>query len=111
MEALKRIDLYQISEASAGNYTNLPLNLVNDHVIRISIMMEPFYWHYHPNSDESFLCLEGILIIDLEGQSIELHPGHLFTIPKNVRHKTRPKGDRSVNLTFELEGMITIRDK
>ena len=43
MEALQRIDLHQVSKAAAGNYTNLPLNLVNDHVIRISVMTEPFY--------------------------------------------------------------------
>ena len=46
MEALQRIDLHQVSEAAAGNYTNLPLNLVNDHVIRISVMTEPFYWYF-----------------------------------------------------------------
>ncbi|MCF0042126.1 cupin domain-containing protein [Dyadobacter fanqingshengii] len=107
MQALQRIDLQQVSEAAAGNYTNLPLSLVNDHVIRISIMTEPFYWHYHPNSDESFLCIEGVLVIALESETIELHPGQLFTIPKNVLHKTSPKGPRSVNLTFELEGMET----
>ncbi|MCE7068065.1 cupin domain-containing protein [Dyadobacter sp. CY326] len=111
MQALQRSDLHQISEAATGHYTNLPLGLVNDHVIRISIMTEPFYWHYHPNSDESFLCIEGILVIDLEDKSIELHPGQLFTIPKNVLHKTRPKEGRSVNLTFELEGIETVRQE
>ncbi|MCF0064289.1 cupin domain-containing protein [Dyadobacter chenwenxiniae] len=110
MESLQRIDLHETSKAVAGSYANVPLNLVNDHIIRISIMTEPFYWHYHPNSDESFLCLEGVLVIDLEGESIELHPGQLFTIPRNVLHKTSPKGGRSVNLTFELEGMETVRN-
>ena len=28
-------------------------------------MTEPFYWHYHPNSDETFLVIEGIVCIDL----------------------------------------------
>lgn len=109
MEPLQSIDLYAIAKATERNYSNFPLNLVNDHVVRISVMTEPFYWHYHPNSDESFLCIEGVLIIDLEDKIIELNPGQLFTIPKNVVHKTRPKGERSVNLTFELETMETVR--
>ncbi|MBB6271888.1 mannose-6-phosphate isomerase-like protein (cupin superfamily) [Pedobacter cryoconitis] len=109
MEALTQIDLHQISEAVKENYTNLPLNMVNDHVIRMGIMTAPFYWHYHPNSDESFLVLEGVLLIEMEDRIIELSPGQLFTIPTNVLHRTRPQGQRSVNLTFELENMQTIK--
>lgn len=71
-------------------------------------MTQPFYWHLHPNSDESFLVTEGILVIELEDQTIELQPGQFFTIPKNVKHRTSPKGERSVNITFELENIETV---
>ena len=91
------------------NYKNVPISLINDHIVRLSIMTEPFYWHYHPNSDETFLVIEGIVCIDLEGRTVELTPGQLFTIPANVRHRTRPQGDRSVNLTFELAAMETVK--
>lgn len=109
MENLKLIDLSQLSKAATNDYTNLPISLVNDHIVRLSIMTKPYYWHYHPNSDESFLGIEDILIIELENQVIELHPGQLFTIPKGTLHRTRPKGQRSVNLTFELQGMQTVK--
>jgi hypothetical protein len=38
--------------ATSEAYKNFPVSLVNDHVIRVSVMTEDFYWHYHPNSDE-----------------------------------------------------------
>jgi mannose-6-phosphate isomerase-like protein (cupin superfamily) len=91
------------------SYKNSQLALVNDHVVRLSVMTEPFYWHYHPNSDEVFLVVEGILCIDLEEGTVELTPGQLFAIPANTRHCTRPLGGRSVNLTFELAGIETIK--
>lgn len=91
------------------SYKNVPFALVNDHVVRLAVMTEPFYWHYHPNSDETFLVMEGILCIDLEDRTVELSPGQLFTIPANVKHCTRPKGDRSVNLTFERAAMETVK--
>lgn len=72
-------------------------------------MTQPYYWHYHPNSDETFLELEGVLIIEVEDQTIELSPGQLFTVPTNVLHRTKPKGSRSVNLSFELAAMQTIK--
>ena len=106
--ALTVIDIQQETEG-IQSYKNVPLALVNNHVVRMGIMTEPFYWHYHPNSDETFLVMEGVVCIDLEDHTIELGPGQLFTIPANVKHCTRPKGDRSVNLTFELSNMETVK--
>jgi|SRR4051812_40019815 mannose-6-phosphate isomerase-like protein (cupin superfamily) len=103
------IDIEQLTVATPGGYLNLPLALVNDHVVRVSVMTEPFYWHLHPNSDETFLVVEGSLFIDLPSQTIELLPGQLFTVPRNTKHRTRPKAARSVNLTFEHQQLETIR--
>ncbi len=90
------------AEAAAEQaYDNHPVAHVNDHVIRIATMTESYHWHCHPDSDESFLALEGGLFIDLDHRTIELQPGSMFTVEKGTRHRTRPIGMRSVNLTFE----------
>jgi hypothetical protein len=44
-----------------------------------------------------------IICIDLEDRTVELSPGRLITIPANVKHCTRPKHSRFVNITFERE--------
>jgi mannose-6-phosphate isomerase-like protein (cupin superfamily) len=102
------IDVEQVTATTTGRYVNLPLTLVNDHVVRVSVMTEPYYWHLHPNSDETFLVVEGSLFIDLPSQTIELLAGQLFTVPQNTKHRTRPNGKRSVNLTFEHQQMETV---
>lgn len=107
MPTLNIADLYKIAGSTEGKYNNIVVGTINDHVVRLSIMTEPFYWHKHPDSDETFLVLEGILIIDLKDQSLELSEGQLFTVPKNVEHRTRPAGARSVNITFEAANMQT----
>jgi mannose-6-phosphate isomerase-like protein (cupin superfamily) len=89
-------------------YDNHPITTTNDHVIRIATMTEPYHWHFHPNSDETFLVIEGRLSIEFESGSLELDPGQLLTIPRGVRHRTRPVGARSVNLTFELAQSETV---
>lgn len=103
------IELDQYTAEAIDCYKNFALSLVNDHVIRMSIMTEDFYWHYHPNSDETFMVIEGILLLDLEAETIELRQGQMITIPKNTPHRTRPKGARSINLTIELAAMETVR--
>jgi mannose-6-phosphate isomerase-like protein (cupin superfamily) len=91
-------------------YDNHPIAEVNDHVVRISTMTEAYPWHCHPNSGETFLVLEGRLVIEFENGSRELIPGQLLTVPSGVRHRTRPVGERSVNLTFELAQAETVVD-
>lgn len=82
-------------------YENHPIADVNDHVVRISVMTTPYHWHHHPNSDETFISVEGGLEIEFEDGIRVLKPGQLLTVPKGVRHRTRPVGARSVNLTVE----------
>jgi mannose-6-phosphate isomerase-like protein (cupin superfamily) len=91
-----------------SGYDNHPIATVNDHVVRIATMTEPYHWHFRPNSDETFLVIEGRLSIEFESGSLELDPGQLVTIPRGVRHRTRPVGARSVNLTFELAQSETV---
>ena len=106
---LTQLDFVQLTQAVTTPYANFTLATVNDHVVKLSVMTENYYWHYHPNSDETFIVTEGVLLIDLETETIELLPGQLFSIPKNVIHRTRPKGERSVNLTVEHRQIETVR--
>jgi mannose-6-phosphate isomerase-like protein (cupin superfamily) len=106
---IKPIDCHTIAREARNRYMNRVLTSVNDQNVHISVMTEPFFWHLHPDSDETFLVLEGTLIIDFDDGSVELRPGHLLTIPAGVRHRTRPAGARSVNLTVEKESATTVR--
>lgn len=95
------------SDAVEGTYKNFVLNRVNDHCVRIAVMVGEYPWHHHPRSDETFLVIEGVFEIDLEGgRTVTLQPGELFTIPAGVRHRTRAKA-RTVNLCFENVGAYT----
>jgi mannose-6-phosphate isomerase-like protein (cupin superfamily) len=107
-EATPMIDLTQRAKALSGAYENVVLTKLNDHVVRMSRMEKAYFWHFHPNSDEMFLCVEGALILELENQRIELEPGQIFTIARGVRHRTLPAGSYSVNLTFERADIETV---
>ncbi|MEB0260963.1 MULTISPECIES: hypothetical protein [unclassified Mucilaginibacter] len=45
----------------------------------------------------------------MEDKTIELFQNQLFTIPKYTIHRTRPNGNRSVNLTFESLDLVTVQ--
>jgi mannose-6-phosphate isomerase-like protein (cupin superfamily) len=108
-EVMELIDLGLKARELGGNYENVVIAQNNDHVIRMSRMTEPYFWHLHPDSDETFLGIEGVLILEVEHRRIELKPGQIFTVAKGTRHRTYPEGSYSVNLTLEREGTQTSR--
>jgi quercetin dioxygenase-like cupin family protein len=55
-----------------------------------------------------FLGVEGVLVLELENQRIELGPGQMFNVARGVRHRALPAGSYSVNLTFERLDMETV---
>jgi mannose-6-phosphate isomerase-like protein (cupin superfamily) len=107
-DAMQVIDLMQRAKALSGEYENVVLSKFDDHVVRMSRMEKVYFWHFHPNSDEMFLGVEGVLVLELENQRIELGPGQVFTVARGIRHRTLPAGGYSVNLTFERLDMETV---
>jgi mannose-6-phosphate isomerase-like protein (cupin superfamily) len=107
-EAMQMIDLMRRAEALSGEYENVVLSKFNDHVVCMSRMEKAYFWHFHPNSDEMFLGVEGVLVLELENQRIQLGPGQIFTVARGTRHRTLPAGSYSINLTFERLDMETV---
>lgn len=101
---LEKIDIPKIVEECRDKWFNQTLTQVNDSVVRVGIVEGEYHWHKHDNDDEFFFVLEGQLLIDLEGSTIELNPGQGVTITKGVMHRPRaPK--KTVMLMVETSAI------
>jgi mannose-6-phosphate isomerase-like protein (cupin superfamily) len=108
MNNIAKLDIHKKSDAVQGGYFNEAITVVNDHVIRVSVMTTSYPWHRHPNSDETFLVMEGNLILETQDQVLHLEPGQMATVPANTIHRTQPSDTRSVNLTVERQNTETV---
>lgn len=86
-QPLERIELRPIVQGTTDPWFNQTLCQVNDAVVRLGILKGEFHWHQHANQDEFFYVVEGTLIIELEGKSVELGPMQGFTVPMGVQHR------------------------
>jgi len=79
------------AEAAAHEpWFNQTLTSVNDAVVRLGVIEGEFHWHHHDDTDESFLVLEGQLLIDVEERdTVVLDPHQGFTVPRGTEHRTR----------------------
>jgi mannose-6-phosphate isomerase-like protein (cupin superfamily) len=105
---LNKRNFKEISDKVTDSYKNFILDNINDHCLRIAIMLGEYKWHYHTNTDEIFLVLEGELKIEIEGDhTVFLKPGEFLKIPAGTIHKTSAL-TRTVNVTFEKNAEDTI---
>jgi mannose-6-phosphate isomerase-like protein (cupin superfamily) len=60
---------------------------MNDYQFKVARLEGDFVWHDHPNTDETFIVLDGHLRIDFRDGAVELKAGEMFVVPKGVEHK------------------------
>jgi len=108
-QPLEVIDEKALSDACEFKWFNQTLCKVNESVVRVAIIEGEYHWHKHNDDDEFFYVVEGQLLIDLEGRTVELAPRQGFVVPKGVLHRTRAP-QRTVILMVENAGIIPTGD-
>lgn len=97
------------AESSAHfGYDNHPIAKINDHVVGISAMTEPYHWHFHPNSDETFLVIEGRLSIEFESGSLETQSWPIAYYPSRSP-PSDPAGWRAISEPHVRVGAVRNR--
>jgi len=102
---LEVIEERAIAEACQYKWFNQTLCQVNGSVVRMAVIEGEYHWHKHDEDDEFFYVVEGALLIDLEGRTVELRPRRGFVVPRGVVHRTRAP-ERTVILMVENAGII-----
>src|SRR5271169_5356455 len=104
-QPLEIVDEKALADACEYKWYSQILCQVNASVVRIGVFQGEYHWHKHEADDEFFYVVEGQLLIDLEGRTVELAPRQGFVVPKGAMHRTRAP-QRTVVLMFENAGII-----
>ena len=68
-----------------------------------------FVWHRHADTDEVFIVLDGRMRIELRDGAVELGPGEMFVVPRDVEHKPSAASECHV-LLVEPGGVVNTGD-
>lgn len=77
---------------------------LNDYQFKLVKLDGEFIWHYHKDTDEAFLVIEGRMAVAFRDGTATLGPGDLFVVPKGMEHKTSAPEPCSV-LIIEPKGI------
>ena len=106
---LEQIDVGGLADACSQPWWNQTLCRINDSVARDGVFHGEFHWHKHDREDEFFYVIEGRLLVDLEGRTVELAPRQGIMIPRGVMHRTRAQ-ERTVVLMVEPATVVPTGD-
>ncbi|MEC5318101.1 cupin domain-containing protein [Brenneria populi subsp. brevivirga] len=78
---------------------------MNDYQFKIVKIQGDFIWHSHPETDETFIVLEGRLRIDFRDGDVHINAGEMYVVPRGVEHK--PYAEHEVKaLLIEPKGVL-----
>lgn len=85
--AYQAINLQQKLGLFDEQWTPKVIAEMNDYQFKVVKIQGDFVWHDHPDTDETFLVIDGELRIDFRDGAVHLKPGEMFVVPKGVEHK------------------------
>jgi len=60
---------------------------MNDYEFKLARVKGDFVWHSHAETDETFIVIEGEMVIDFRDGKVALKSGDMFVVPRGKEHK------------------------
>lgn len=102
---LEKINFFdKFGKLPVGDYAVGLIAKMNDYDFKIVKFKGEFVWHSHPETDETFIIIDGTLVMNFRDRKVAVHAGEMIVIPKGVEHK--PSSETGYKaLLIEPEGV------
>jgi mannose-6-phosphate isomerase-like protein (cupin superfamily) len=77
----------KFAKLPGGDYAVGIIAKMNNYEFKIVKFKGDFIWHKHEDTDETFIILDGTMIMNFRDYIVELQRGEMIVIPKGVEHK------------------------
>ena len=82
---------------------------MNDYQFKLAKIKGEFVWHNHKDTDETFIVIDGEMILKLRDRDVILQEGEMFVVPKGVDHKPCAQKECKI-LVVEPRGVVNTGD-
>jgi mannose-6-phosphate isomerase-like protein (cupin superfamily) len=70
-----------------GDFATGIVAKMNNYEIKIVKFKGDFVWHHHSDTDETFIIIDGTMIMNFRDHQVEVQRGEMIVIPRGVEHK------------------------
>lgn len=82
---------------------------MNDYEFKLARVEGEFVWHSHADTDETFLVIDGSMVIEFRDGEVALSTGEMFIVPRGVEHRPRAANECRIML-IEPAGTVNTGD-
>ncbi|MEZ4703365.1 MAG: cupin domain-containing protein [Rhodothermales bacterium] len=82
---------------------------LNDYQFKLVKVRDKFVWHSHADTDEAFIVLKGMLVIQFRDGEVSLNEGEMYVVPRGVEHRPIAREECHV-LVIEPRGVVNTGD-
>jgi len=82
---------------------------MNDYQFKLVKIQGAFVWHNHPDTDETFIVLDGEMQIAFKDGQVDLAAGEMFVVPRGVAHRPLAAKECRIML-IEPRGVVNTGD-
>ena len=83
---------------------------MNDYQFKLARLEGEFIWHTHSDTDETFIVLEGELVIYFRDGEVTVRAGEMYVVKKGIEHK--PHAPKEIKLLLiEPRGVLNTGDE
>ena len=99
----------KFNKLPAGDYATGIIAKMNNYEFKIVKFKGEFVWHSHPETDETFIVIDGTLTLNFRDGVVDVHSGEMIVIPKGIEHKPYSENGYKA-LLIEPEGVPNTGD-
>ena len=88
----------------SGDYAVGIIAKLNNYEFKVVKFKGDFVWHSHSDTDEAFIIIEGVMVMNFRDRKVEVRSGEMIIVPKGVEHKPS-SSDGYKALLIEPEGV------
>ncbi len=83
---------------------------MNDYQFKLARLEGDFIWHQHADTDETFIVLDGELVIEFRDGEVTVRAGEMYVVKKGVEHKPSASQETKL-LLIEPRGVLNTGDE
>ena len=87
MKVEKIILAEKFERLKSGDYAMGIVAKMNNYEIKVVRFKGVFVWHSHADTDETFIILDGTMVMSFRDTAVELKAGDMIVIPRGVEHR------------------------
>ena len=102
---MNKVNLQEKFESFAETWSPKIVARYNDNEVRLAKLEGEYIWHKHDDTDELFLCVDGVLDLQLRDRTVTLRAGELFVVPRGTEHRPVARSPQVKVLTLDPRDM------